>query len=83
MFSGFTMRQERESEVFFRNGIEQLEILLLFTALTFKRDQRAPVAATFDVDDVRGRIDVSERLFAFDFNSTRDRTDLRQLPASA
>src|ERR1044072_9192783 len=56
---------------------------MLLAALTLKRHERASVGVALNVDDVRRRVNVSQRLFAFDFNSSGNRTDLSYLPAGA
>ena len=70
------MRQQCEAKVFFRDGVEQLKVLRLLAALTFKRNHRSSIAAALDVDRVRRRIDIAQRLSAFNFNATGNRIDL-------
>jgi hypothetical protein len=70
VFSSLTMRQESQTKVLFRERVEQLKVLGLLAALTFKRNLGASLAGSLDVDDMRGRIDIAQRVFAFHLDSS-------------
>ncbi len=53
VFARLAMSQQRETEIFFGDCVEQLEVLLFFAAFTFKRNDGLTVAVVLNVNDVR------------------------------
>jgi hypothetical protein len=73
------MRHQRKSEVVARESIKELKVLQLPAACAgrFKRDAGAARRVMRQVNLMRRRIDVANRLFAFDVDAARNSSYLR------